>query len=178
MQSAPEIWPRLATARLTLRGPEVADAARVAELASDVDVARMTTSIPYPLTLEQARAFLEHVQGRDGAREALFAIETAEDGLVGLLELHPFREPTPELGYWLGRPFWGKGYATEAVEAALGWAGGAWGKRYIVAGHFDDNPASAGVLIKAGFLYTGRIEHRYSLARGGTAPTRMMVWLA
>jgi RimJ/RimL family protein N-acetyltransferase len=177
MPSATESLPRLATPRITLRSALASDALRVAELASDYDVARMTTSIPYPLTARQARAFLEHMEASDPAREALFAIETAEAGLIGLIELHPFREPTPELGYWLGRPYWGQGYATEATNAALAWAGGEWGKRYIVAGHFTDNPASAAVLIKAGFLYTGRVEHRYCVARGEEAPTRMMVWL-
>ncbi len=48
----------------------------------------------------------------------------------------------------------------------------------MVSGHFDDNPASGRVLIKAGFLPTGEIRWRFSLARGEAARTRMMVWLA
>jgi RimJ/RimL family protein N-acetyltransferase len=83
-----------------------------------------------------------------------------------------------EVGYWLGRPFWGFGYMTEALSAAMAWAAGPWGRRWMVSGHFDDNPASGRVLIKAGFLPTGEIRWRFSLARGEAAPTRMMVWLA
>jgi RimJ/RimL family protein N-acetyltransferase len=83
-----------------------------------------------------------------------------------------------EIGYWLGRPFWGRGYMTEAVDAALLWAGDGWGRRYLLAGHFADNPASGQVLVKAGFLYTGDVVPRFSMARGEEAPTRMMVWLA
>ncbi|HEX7887447.1 MAG TPA: GNAT family N-acetyltransferase, partial [Phenylobacterium sp.] len=80
---------------------------------------------------------------------------------------------------WFGRPFWGRGYATEAVTGALRWAGSDWRKNVVWAGHFADNPASGQVLCKAGFLYTGDVEPRPSVARGGAAvPTRMMVWLA
>jgi RimJ/RimL family protein N-acetyltransferase len=47
-----------------------------------------------------------------------------------------------------------------------------------VAGHFADNDASGRVLVKAGFLYTGVVEHKASIARGEPVDTRMMVWLA
>ena len=82
------------------------------------------------------------------------------------------------MGYWLGRPYWGQGLATEAASAALVWAGEGWRRRYLMAGHFADNPASGQVLCKTGFLYTGEVVPRHSLARGEAAPTRMMVWLA
>jgi len=171
--------PGLATARLTLRSPVAADAARIAELASDIGVARMTTSIPYPLTIaQQASSFLERMEARDPAREAIFAIDLPGEGLIGLLGFHPNDGPAPEVGYWLGRAFWGKGYATEALKAALVWARDPWNKRFIVAGYFADNPASGEVLIKAGFLYTGEVQWRWSMARDDEAATRMMVWLA
>jgi RimJ/RimL family protein N-acetyltransferase len=67
---------------------------------------------------------------------------------------------------------------TEALEAALAWAGGAWGKRFVMAGHFADNTDSGRVLVKVGFLYTGEVLPRFSTARGEEAATRMMVWLA
>ena len=66
----------------------------------------------------------------------------------------------------------------EAVTAALSWAGGEWGARVLAAGHFADNAASSRVLIKAGFLYTGEVVRRFSLARNEEAETRMAVWLA
>jgi len=170
--------PRLATPRLTLRPPELGDARRIAALASDYDVASMTTSIPYPLAVDEAADFVLRMDYRDFDREAIFAIDTETDGLIGLIGLHPGGAPAPELGYWIGRPYWGRGYATEAAEAAVNWAGGPWRKGYVLAGHFADNPASGRVLDKAGFLYTGEVQSRWSLAREAEAPTRMMVWLA
>ena len=83
-----------------------------------------------------------------------------------------------ELGYWLGRPYWGKGLATEAVRGAMTWAQGDWGRRLILAGHFADNEASGRVLSKCGFLYTGEVQRRFSRARSADAATRMMVWIA
>ena len=60
----------------------------------------------------------------------------------------------------------------------MAWARQDWRKKLVVAGHFADNPASGQVLVKAGFLYTGVVEHKPSTARGESVPTRMMVWLA
>ena len=67
---------------------------------------------------------------------------------------------------------------TEAVRGVLVWASRNWRRRALVAGHFADNPASGRVLEKAGFLYTGEVRPKFSIARGADADTRMMVWLA
>jgi RimJ/RimL family protein N-acetyltransferase len=167
------IQPELATARLRLRRPQRADAARIAELADDHDVARMTTRMPHPYARSDADAFLAGLEGR---REVVMLVEDA-DGPVGMLGFHE-HALGPELGYWIGRPFWGRGYATEAAAAALRWADEAWRRKVVVSGHFADNPASGRVLEKSGFLYTGVVEPRFSLARGEPAATRMMVRLA
>ena len=170
-------WPGLTTQRLTLRGLRGGDAPRMAVLVNDFDIARMTTSIPYPFAVGHAEDFIARMERRDRDREAVFAVETADDGLIGVVGLHPGPAGT-EIGYWLGRSFWGRGYATEASAAVLTWAHADWGRRFIASGHFADNPASGQVLCKAGFLYTGDVAPRYSVARGEEAPTRMMVWLA
>ncbi len=170
--------PEVSTPRLNLRAPSLADAPVLGRLADDAGVARMTTGIPHPYPPDAAEGFLDRIGRADPGRQRLFAVEAPDDGFVGLLGFHPNAEGAPELGYWLGRPFWGRGYMTEAVRAAMVWAGGAWGKRFVMSGHFADNPASGRVLIKAGFLYTGDVTPRFSVARGETAPTRMMVWLA
>ncbi len=166
------------TARLRLREPHADDAARLADLANDFDVARMTTSMPFPYGRADAEAFLARVAARDRDREAVFAVEHLGEGLVGVLGFHPKEGSAPELGYWIGRPHWGQGLATEAAQAALAWADREWGKRWTIAGHFVDNAASSRVLTKIGFLYTGVVRPLFSKARGALAPTRMMVRLA
>jgi len=167
----------LKTGRLTLRAPRADDAPRMAVLANDFDVARMTTNIPHPFALADAEAFLAHIERTDPAREAVFAVEVDGEGFAGVLGFHTRCGLGPEIGYWLGRPFWGRGYASEAAGAAAAWAAEDWGKRALVSGHFADNPASGQVLVKTGFIYTGEVQHRMSKARGETAATRMMVWL-
>ena len=82
------------------------------------------------------------------------------------------------MGYWYGRPHWGRGYATEALRGVLAHAGPVWGMRALLSGHFVDNDASGRVLEKAGFLYTGDRRPRISLARGVEVETRMMLWMA
>lgn len=178
MIAVKELAPPPRTARLGLRPPRMSDARSLAILAGDYDVARMTTGIPHPYSEADAQAFLRRADRRDPREEALFALDIDGHGAAGLLGFHSNAEGAVEIGYWLGRPFWGRGYMTEAVISAMAWARTTWGRRWVMSGHFVDNPASGAVLVKAGFLYTGDIFWRASLARGEAAPTRMMVWLA
>ena len=173
-----KLQPTLATDRLILRPLTIADAAPMATLLNDFDIARMVSRIPYPYALDDAHAFLAHLQRVDPSRERGFALHSDEAGLMGVVGLDPRDDSATELGYWLGKPFWGQGYMTEAVGAVLKWVGGAWGRRYLVSRHFADNPASGRVLTKAGFLYTGEVRQSCSLARREPVSSRMMVWLA
>jgi RimJ/RimL family protein N-acetyltransferase len=184
--STPEVFemidlvdsPVITTPRLQLRAPKVREAERIARLADDPGVGKMTSRMPYPYAVADAEGFLDRMAAADNAREQVFAIERPDAGLIGMIGFHPGDLGRTELGYWLGRPYWGCGYATESVNAALVWAREAWGRRMIVAGHFADNPASGEVLIKAGFLYTGEVQRRWATARSAIVPTRMMIWLA
>jgi RimJ/RimL family protein N-acetyltransferase len=169
---------RLHTPRLALRPLQAADADPMTPLADDLGVSRMTTSIPHPFSRDMAEGFIARMGEADPEREAAWAVERADGAFMGVLGIHPKEAPGVELGYWIGRPFWGQGYMTEAVTAVLVWARESWGARVLTSGHFADNPASGAVLVKADFLYTGVIEPRFSVARGEVAPTRMMVWLA
>jgi RimJ/RimL family protein N-acetyltransferase len=169
--------PTIATHRLRLRPLRVSDAPAIARYASDAEVARMTTRIPHPLGVEGAEAFVEQVVA--SSDERVFAIADQTDALIGALGFHEMDAwGAPKMGYWLGKPHWGQGLATEAVSAALVWARRDWGRKVVRAGHFADNEASANVLIKTDFLYTGEVKAQPSLARGEAASTRMMVWLA
>jgi RimJ/RimL family protein N-acetyltransferase len=166
------------TERLRLRPQAPADVPAIAALIDDYDVARMTTRIPHPYRQEDVAAFAALLAARDPARDLTLRIETRAGELVGGAGAHRGEALLPEIGYWIGRAFWGRGYATEATRGLCAHLAGAWSARGLQAGHFADNPASARVLEKAGFLYTGVREPRLSLARGEPAETRLMVWLA
>ncbi len=164
----------LKTERLALRPLTLADAARIARFTSDFAVARMVTSIPHPNPGVAAEGWILMMQARRPlARDHVFAIDLPGEGLVGCIGIHAKGDGAWELGYWIGRPYWGRGFATEAARALA-----AQGRRSLagelVSGHFEDNPASGRVLQKAGFVYTGEARARFSLARGAKAVTLMM----
>ena len=171
-----ETTPLIATGRLVLRRPLKSDAQALVTYANDFNVAGMLGAMPHPYGPDDADAFLsKEIDWRTGPR---FAIEHREFGYIGGLGFDEKAPGKTEVGYWLGRPFWGRGYATEALKAAVAWARDEWGKGVLYAGHFTDNRASGTVLVNAGFLYTGDVEQRPCLARGREVPTRMMVRLA
>jgi RimJ/RimL family protein N-acetyltransferase len=173
---AVETTPAIGTDRLVLRSPVKDDAAELCQLANDLGVAGNLGSMPYPYRPADAEDFLG--RDRDWRRAPDFAIEHRHFGFIGMVG---FAENSPrrmEVGYWLGRPFWGRGYATEALKGVLGWAKHDWRRNVVWAGHFADNRASGAVLVKAGFLYTGEVEQRLCKARDEAVATRMMVWLA
>jgi RimJ/RimL family protein N-acetyltransferase len=178
IESAPDTRADIATERLNLRRLRPADVEAVARLAADFAICSMSTRMPFPYGREDAEAFVRLVSAQDRERENTFAIDHEGDGLVGVVGFHQPRGAPLEMGYWIGRPYWGRGYATEAARGALQWAKTVWRRKVIVAGHFADNEASGAVLVKSGFLYTGEIQNRHSRARQQMTPTRMMVWLA
>lgn len=163
--------PQLVTPRLRLRRLERADAAVIHLYASDLRVARMTTSIPHPNPPGSAEAFVARATAPDAA-ETVWALDSGEDrenGLIGLISLKPAGEGVADIGYWVAPAFWNAGYASEAVEAVVREAG----RRRLAAltaQVFQDNVASARVLTRAGFDYVGAGE-AHSVARAGMAPT-------
>lgn len=185
-----EVSPRIETRRLTLRAPAVADASRIVDICGDLTVARMTARMPHPYSLSDAEKWIAAAQGQDPRRERNFVIDHEDDGVLGMISLFPSLSGpaghgaavgpsiSSELGYCIGRPWSGRGFATEAVQGLLDWTRGGWKRRAVAAGHFDDNPASGRVLEKAGFLYTGERRAMFSVARDRSASSRMMVWLA
>ena len=173
-----EVTPIIGTERLVLRGLVRSDAQPISELLADGHVAAMTANLPHPYGLADAEALVDRAMARDWDREPGFVIEHRHFGLIGMLGIKLPAGSRPEIGFWLGRPYWDRGYATEALRAGLKWVKRDWRRNVVVAGHFADNPASGQVLCKAGFLYTGDVALVPCLARGVEVPTRMMVWLA
>ena len=86
-----EQTPIIETRRLVLRAPRSSDAGRIALLAGDMDVARMTTAMPHPYARHHAEAFLAQVETLDPAREIVFAVELEDQGLIGVLGFHADR---------------------------------------------------------------------------------------
>jgi RimJ/RimL family protein N-acetyltransferase len=163
--------PEIVTPRLRLRRLRPRDAGLIALYASDRRVAWTTERIPHPYPPGAAEAFVERVTA-PGAAEQSWALDTGDDagnGLVGVIGLRPKGEGVAEIGYWVAPAFWNTGLASEAVEAIVAHAGGA-GWRELVAEVFQDNPASARVLTRAGFAYEGEGE-TFSLARGAMVAT-------
>jgi RimJ/RimL family protein N-acetyltransferase len=150
-QTAPALlMVTLITERLVLRPFRRGDVKEFTRLAGDWAVASMTSDIPHPLSEQQARAWL-----KPGRREARFAIEL--DGrLIGGAGYYQRSSGTAELGFWLGREWWGRGYATEATTEVLHYGFGARRVPGFTSSHFVDNHASAGVLRKLGFKPMGR----------------------
>jgi len=142
--------PILETERLTLRPLRRSDAAEFTRLAGEWAVASMTSDIPFPLSQSQAVAWL-----KPGRGEVRFAIELGGQ-LIGGAGYYRRRSGAAELGFWLGRPWWGRGYTTEAARAVVQQGFKAHRVPGFTSAHFVDNPASGRVLAKLGFEAAGR----------------------
>jgi len=141
---------------------------------SDEGVVRNLARAPWPYGEQDAREFTARAIDPMFPR---FLITRAKDAqTVGCIGIDPpppedGEQPgTVEIGYWIARPFWGQGFATEAGRAVLRIAQ-TLGYRRVVGSHFLDNPASGKVLEKLGFEPTGRVIERHSCARGERAQT-------
>ncbi len=138
------------TARLRLRAVTDDDAARIAALAGDWDIASMTGRIPYPYSEEAARHWVSGV----AEREEVFGIEYGGE-LIGICGFTGHANGDAELGYWIGKPYWGQGFATEAAAAVMAYGYTKVGIRRFVCKHLTGNPGSARVIQKLGFRYVG-----------------------
>jgi RimJ/RimL family protein N-acetyltransferase len=146
-----EILPVLATARLVLRAPRRSDVKAIATLVNDRRIAANTARIPHPYAIEDAEQFIAAVNKREG--EACFAV-TRDGAPIGICSVD-LREDGTEVGYWLGVPYWGRGFATEAVRALIDHAFGDLEHEALISGARVNNPASRRVLEKCGFQWTG-----------------------
>ena len=158
--------PRLETDRLLLRPPEFRDVPAIATWAGDWDVAKNLASVPHPYREDDAREFVARVAQRRALGEGhCFAVTRKLDGVfMGTCGLH-LEDGRFELGYWLGKPFWRQGYATEAAKKVVSFAFRDLKATSLWAGWFEDNPASGRVLQKLGCRPDGAAP-RASLARG------------
>lgn len=113
---------------------------------------------PHPYTTADARAWLQFVEQTVPQTSFAIAVETEAVGGIGIILNDDVFRRSAEIGYWLGRQYWGRGIATAAVRATTAWAFASFDLRRIYAGVFDGNPASARVLEKAGYTLEGRLR--------------------
>lgn len=149
------------TQRLVLATPTLAHVPEMAVLANNKTIHAVLARLPFPYDESDGRFFVENI-ARGGA-EFAWAIEW--DGVfIGTVGLHILPEKLPELGYWLGQPFWGNGFATEAAQAVVA-AARAAGATALRSRALKHNLASRNVLKKAGFTEVGEgIEPDHNLA--------------
>lgn len=169
----------LATERLLLRPLQLEDAAAIVRLAGDWRVAWPISTIPHPYSLGRARDFLRAARrGRAEGSEYAFAVtRRPEPELIGIISLRPQRGRSAETGYWMGVPYWGQGYMSEALGAIVRHAFCDLQLRRVYAWHVGSNPASGRVMQKAGMrreaclrqhvLHRGEVEDQvfYGLLR-------------
>jgi RimJ/RimL family protein N-acetyltransferase len=164
---------RLETRRLWLRWPRLADLQAIVRLAGEKAVADMTARIPHAYHPHDAERFILQARRSNADGEGLQLAITPKgkpNSLIGMVGIGPDPETgKPSLGYWLGTPYWGKGYATEAARALI--------DAFFAYGEGDEltastrviNPASRRVLEKCGFAYQGSGLAELK-ARGGFYP--------
>jgi len=161
------------TPRLLLRPGFPEDAPALAGAIGDRMIARNLAVVPWPYTLRDAEAFLASPRDPVPPSFLIFERTEAEPRLVGSCGLGRRPSGAVEMGYWIARPYWGRGFATEACRALIEIAR-ALGLPALEGSHFVDNPASARVLEKLGFEPRGLIAPRMSCARGEEVPARLL----
>lgn len=152
------------TERLLLRPSWPEDAQELHRAINDETIVRNLARAPWPYGLDDARSFVASAQPTLYPNFMLMLRTDGAPRLIGSCGLGEHKGEA-ELGYWIARPYWGLGFATEAGRAVVRIAH-AIGHERLIAGHFMDNPASGRVLRKLGFRSTGQVEQRHSLGRG------------
>jgi [ribosomal protein S5]-alanine N-acetyltransferase len=155
--------PRLQTRRLVLREFTREDALEVRLLAGAREIARMTLLIPYPYEVGMAEAWIASLRpSYEAGEHVTFAVVLREGGeLVGSIGMNlNARDNNGELGYWIGVPYWGCGYCTEAAREIVRYGFEVLGLHRIHSNHFGSNSASGRVMQKVGMVREGtRREH-------------------
>ena len=150
----PEQQPTLETERLRLRPLIITDAPYVQEYAGDAKVALMTSQIPHPYPARAAEQWIEGKHEGDGLPFAIALRES--DKMIGAIGVHPESNGLiAEIGFWIGKPFWGQGYCTEAAWEILRYCFEDLELPRVFAGHFVGNDASGRVQEKIGMRKEG-----------------------
>ncbi len=159
----------LTTERLILRPPHQDDADDIALLANNFEIAKNLARMPYPYFDADARDFLKKITTPDNS-SCTFAITKADNGrFIGVCGLHDAAglHELPYMGYWLGEPYWGQGYATEAASAIIDLYFKTTSRETMMASCVANNQASRRVIEKCGGEFW-KSEDAYSKTTGNT----------
>jgi len=165
---------RVACGTVLLRPFRAADASRVAALCGERHVAEMTGVIPHPYTAVMAEQWIATLPDpASAAAEYTYAVLRREDDLlIGAVGICPDPGAIDSLGYWIGRPYWGRGYASEAASAAIALGFTQLELDEMHATHLARNPASGRVMQKCGMV---EVRRELRPHRGGP-PEPFCVW--
>lgn len=152
------------TERLILRRLEKADAPRLQQFAGAYEIASNTLTMPHPYEEGLAESFIERVSEEwDQGNSYIFCIALKSDNLfMGILGVHPvMSNRNAEIGYWLGVPYWNKGYVTEAARRIVQFGFEDLKLNRIHAAYFTRNPASGRIMQKINMTYEGMMRQHY-----------------
>jgi RimJ/RimL family protein N-acetyltransferase len=156
------------TERLVLRAITPADREALIALANNWRVAKNLSTMPFPYTPAAADDWIGKQAELWASGQTLPLAITMGGAFVGGIGIGVRDHQEWELGYWIGEPYWNRGYVSEAAFAVRDYAFQTLKLDVVVAGHFSDNHASGRILSKLGFRYTKETP-RFSLARGANA---------
>ena len=114
---------------------------------------------PHPYTIQDAHEFLHRTTSEQPETNFCVEVQGVAAGAIGIRLGHDVHRHTAGLGYWLGESFWGRGVMTEAVVTFTDFCFNNFSLRRIYAEAYANNPASARVLEKAGFVFEGRLKN-------------------
>lgn len=141
----------ISTPDLLLRAPVLSDADAMQRLANNENIYRVLARLPHPYTKDHAIDFITNLARTD--EEHAYAIVHGGQ-LIGVIGLHLKGKQAPELGYWIGEPHWGHGFATQAAIALIGAARAVDSNLTIYSRALASNLRSRRVLAKSGFVET------------------------
>lgn len=161
------------TGRLHLRPGRKEDAPSLFRAIADPDIVRNLASAPWPYELADAERLACQPYNAKEPRLFIFRKEPGPAELIGVAGLDRMPTGEVELGYWIAKAHWNRGYASEAGRRMIEIARTELKLPRLVAGYFVDNPASGQVLSKLGFVSVPGVVDRISRARGGAAACQM-----
>lgn len=158
-----KLFKDLTSERLLYRAFKMSDAASIHALLQEKEICDNTLSIPYPYENGMAEEWISTHKDRLELGDYKYAVILKENNsLIGAIEIvvtEDFMHGC--LGYWLGKPYWGRGYGTEMLARIIKFGFEDLNLHRIYGEHFDNNIASARVMEKNGMVQEGKLrEHK------------------